>query len=128
MGLSYSSAKGGQDPSATFSPCTNSRGDIVKWYYAAFALLSSGFDSRYLQEYGGMPERLNGAVSKTAVPETVPGVQIPLPPKINYKYKKGFEREKGRENVSFPVVEALKPQGFKERSDVRLPPLPKLKN
>jgi len=30
--------------------------------------------------------------------------------------------------VSFPVVEALKPQGFKERSDVRLPPLPKLKN
>jgi hypothetical protein len=35
----------------------------------------------------------------------------------------GFEQERGRENSSFPVVEVLKPQGFKERSDVRfLPP------
>jgi hypothetical protein len=30
-----------------------------------------------------------------------------------------FERERGRENGSFPGVEVLKPQGFKEQSDVR---------
>jgi hypothetical protein len=30
--------------------------------------------------YGGMPEWLNGAVSKTAISERVSGVQIPLPP------------------------------------------------
>ena len=30
-----------------------------------------------------------------------------------------FEWERGRENGSFPGVEVLKPQGFKERSDVR---------
>lgn len=30
---------------------------------------------------------------------------------------KNCAQERGRENVSFPVVEILKPQGFKERSD-----------
>ena len=29
----------------------------------------------------------------------------------------GFEQERGRENESFTVVEILKPQGFKERSE-----------
>jgi len=33
-------------------------------------------------------------------------------------------KEGGRGNVSFPVVEKLKPQGFKERSDVRFPSSP----
>ena len=33
----------------------------------------------------------------------------------------GIEQERGRENMSFPGVEVLKPQGFKERSDVRFP-------
>jgi hypothetical protein len=28
------------------------------------------------------------------------------------------KRERGRENGSFPEVEVLKPQGFKERSDM----------
>lgn len=28
------------------------------------------------------------------------------------------KQERGRENASFPVVEILKPMGFKERSDV----------
>jgi len=28
-----------------------------------------------------------------------------------------MRQERGRENVSFPGVEVLKPQGFKERSD-----------
>ena len=32
--------------------------------------------------------------------------------------KKGFERERGRENGSFPVVEVLKPQGFKESREI----------
>ena len=39
-------------------------------------------------------------------------------------FTKGFERERGRGNGSFPVAEALKPRGFKERvntSDIRLP-------
>ncbi len=31
---------------------------------------------------GGMPEWLNGAVSKTVVRATVPGVRIPLPPPV----------------------------------------------
>jgi hypothetical protein len=51
--------------------------------------------------------------------------------KIKPAYKAGFvfywrdeNWERGRENGSFPVVEILKPQGFKERSDVRFPSSP----
>lgn len=29
----------------------------------------------------------------------------------------GIEQERGRENLGFPVVEVLKPSGFKERSE-----------
>jgi len=32
-------------------------------------------------------------------------------------YQAGIEQERGRENLGFPVVEVLKPQGFKERSE-----------
>jgi hypothetical protein len=46
------------------------------------------------------------------------GGSNPSPPKSN--------RERGRENVSFPVAENLKPQGFKERCDVRIPLRPKM--
>jgi hypothetical protein len=38
----------------------------------------------------------------------------------------GFEQERGRENMSFPVAELFKPRGLKERSDVRLPSSPAL--
>lgn len=37
-------------------------------------------------------------------------------------------KERGRENVSFSVVEELKPRGFRERSDVRFPTLGAGKN
>jgi len=42
----------------------------------------------------------------------------------------GFERERGQENGSFPVVEALKPQGFKEKrnDDVKIPHSPPVEN
>lgn len=33
-------------------------------------------------QYGEMPERLNGPVSKTGVGATLPGVQIPLSPPL----------------------------------------------
>ena len=33
-----------------------------------------------MPDYGGVPEWLNGAVSKTVVRESVPWVQIPPPP------------------------------------------------
>ena len=39
---------------------------------------------------GGMPERLNGAVSKTAISEKVSGVRIPLPPPIFITLDKFF--------------------------------------
>ena|SRR3989339_1618833 len=96
MGLSYS----GNTPH--FHPSTNSHGDIVKWHYAAFALLSSGFDSRYLQiigagqvaetrvrfslspqKNGSVAEWTNAAVSKTAVASRRPEVRI-LPLPIDY--------------------------------------------
>jgi len=40
----------------------------------------------------------------------------------HYFFVEGIERERGRENGSFPVEEALKPLGFKERSDVKFLP------
>lgn len=40
------------------------------------------FDSSW-GYHGDVPERLNGAVSKTAVPETVSGVRIPPSPPGN---------------------------------------------
>ncbi len=33
-----------------------------------------------MPSYGGVPERLNGTVSKTVVEETPPRVRIPAPP------------------------------------------------
>jgi hypothetical protein len=36
---------------------------------------------------GGMPERSNGAVSKTVVRASVPWVRIPLPPPYSLKYQ-----------------------------------------
>ena len=36
---------------------------------------------------GEMPERSNGAVSKTAVPATVPGVRIPLSPPFSRRFE-----------------------------------------
>ena len=46
-------------------------------------------------------------------------------------YSERFERERGRENGSFPVVEVLKPQGvrkFRLRNFVQFPPPPQIKN
>ena len=38
-------------------------------------------------DYGGVPEWLNGAVSKTVVRESVPWVQIPPPPPTVDEFK-----------------------------------------
>lgn len=47
-------------------------------------LLIYGILVRRTNEYlGGVPEWLNGAVSKTVVHANVPGVRIPPPPPIN---------------------------------------------
>jgi hypothetical protein len=41
-----------------------------------------------------------------------------------FRFNGDSNQERGRENVSFPVAEELKPMGFRERSDVRVPSAP----
>ncbi len=39
--------------------------------------------------YGGVPERSNGAVLKTAIPAMVSGVRIPPPPPVKFFWRGG---------------------------------------
>ena len=65
---------------------------------AAVALCGAERAARYAASQstrnpcGGMPEWLNGAVSKTVVRVTVPGVRIPLPPPIPHASRIGVKQ------------------------------------
>ena len=85
---------------------------------------------------GGMAEWLKATVLKTVVPLRVPGVRIPLPPQkenLNsfrvkiFLLEEGFEQERGRENICFPVrgeQRSAENRGFLERRRSRAVSIP----
>lgn len=62
---------------------------ITKLSWIQVSVLTNNQFAGINRSNGGMPERLNGTVSKTVVGVTPPRVRIPVPPPVGYPQESG---------------------------------------
>ncbi len=97
-------------------PCATQLCATIPLSTGGAAATYAGPFSQCLKFRGGVPEWLNGAVSKTVVRESVPRVRIPLPPPPSLLFSKIFGRDSNfRYSSRYSAAVCATPHSFSNR-------------